>query len=254
MSAGAYRLGELLFEGDGLRLCRAVRRADGCPVLLRMAPGGGERAAAGLRREYELRAELDWPGVVRPLALEIVAGAPTLVLEDFGGVTLTALGFPLALPRFCELAAAVAARLAEVHGRGLLHTDVRPPHILVDPATGATRLTGFGLAARAPREQQILSDTRLLAGALPYLSPEGTGRINRSVDARSDLYALGVTLYQALTGALPFQARDALEWVHCHIARRPVPPGDVVPALAPPTAPRRSSTKARRITGRRWPR
>ena len=86
------------------------------------------------------------------------------------------------------------------------------------------RLTGFGIASRLPRERQSPEPPEMIAGTLAYMAPEQTGRMNRSIDSRSDLYSLGVTLYQMLTGALPFTASDPMEWVHCHIARKPVPP------------------------------
>ena len=125
-----------------------------------------------------------------------------------------------------RLAISIAAALGKVHQRGLVHKDIKPANILVNRATGAVRLTGFGIASRLPRERQAPEPPELIAGTLAYMAPEQTGRMNRSIDARSDLYALGVTLYQMLTGALPFTASDPMEWVHCHIARKPVPPGE----------------------------
>jgi predicted ATPase/GAF domain-containing protein len=97
--------------------------------------------------------------------------------------------------------------------------------VLVDDA-GHAWLTGFGIASRLPRERQAPTPPEVLAGTLAYMSPEQTGRMNRSIDTRSDLYSLGVSLYQMLTGVLPFVAGDPLEWVHCHIAHQPVAPVD----------------------------
>jgi serine/threonine protein kinase len=87
-------------------------------------------------------------------------------------------------------------------------------------------LTGFGIASQLPRERQEPVPPEIIAGTLAYMAPEQTGRMNRSIDARSDLYSVGVTFYQMLTGVVPFAAADPLEWVHCHIARQPIPPGD----------------------------
>ena len=116
--------------------------------------------------------------------------------------------------------------LGRLHERGLIHKDVKPAHILVNAATGAVWLTGFGIASRLPRERQAPEPPEVIAGTLAYMAPEQTGRMNRSVDSRSDLYALGVTFYEMLTGALPFTAADPMEWVHCHIARQPTPPSE----------------------------
>jgi hypothetical protein len=101
---------------------------------------------------------------------------------------------------------------------------LKPANILVDCATGDVWLTGFGIASRLPRERQAPEPPEVIAGTLAYMAPEQTGRMNRSIDFRSDLYSLGITLYQMLTGVLPFIAADPMEWVHCHIARQPALP------------------------------
>src|SRR6185503_9311290 len=100
-----------------------------------------------------------------------------------------------------------------------------PAHVLVNTATGQAWLTGFGISSRLPRERQTPDPPETIAGTLAYMAPEQTGRMNRSIDGRSDLYSLGVTLYRMLTGSLPFTAAEPLEWVHCHIARQPMVPG-----------------------------
>ena len=120
----------------------------------------------------------------------------------------------------------MAAALGKLHQRGLIHKDIKPANILVDSASGAVWLTGFGIASRLPRERQSPEPPEVIAGTLAYMAPEQTGRMNRSIDSRSDLYSLGVTFYEMLTGALPFTAADPMEWVHCHIARQPVPPDE----------------------------
>ena len=145
------------------------------------------------------------------------------MLEDPGGEPLERLiGAPMEVGRFLRLAIGIAAALGKAHQRGLVHKDVKPANILVNCADGRTRLTGFGIASRLPRERQAPEPPEVIAGTLAYMAPEQTGRMNRSIDSRSDLYALGVTFYQMLTGRLPFSAADPMEWVHCHIARKPV--------------------------------
>ena len=98
--------------------------------------------------------------------------------------------------------------------------------MLVDSATRQVRLTGFGIASRLPRERQSPEPPEFIAGTLAYMAPEQTGRVNRSIDSRSDLYSLGITFYEMLTGSLPFTASDPMEWVHCHIARQPAIPSE----------------------------
>src|SRR5262249_30240555 len=119
-----------------------------------------------------------------------------------------------------------AGALGQLHARGLIHKDVKPGNILVNAVTGEVWLTGFGIASRMPRERQAPAPPEFIAGTLAYMAPEQTGRMNRSIDSRSDLYALAVPLYEMLTGSLPFPATEPLEWVHCHIARQPVLPAE----------------------------
>ena len=193
-----------------------------------------------LTHEYELKDELDGAWAVRPLELERDRGRPMLVLEDPGGEPLERLlGAPMEVERFLRLAVGIATALGKLHRRGLIHKDIKPANILVNCADGQVRLTGFGIASRLPRERQAPEPPEIIAGTLAYMAPEQTGRMNRSIDARSDLYALGVTFYQMLTGDLPFTASDPMEWVHCHIARKPVPPAERLEDVPAPS--RRSS-------------
>ncbi|MGF6652245.1 putative ATPase [Paraburkholderia youngii] len=220
---------ETIWE-DGERVfSRARRVADGGngtrlivrPAVEHSSPASLERLA----HEFELKDELDGAWAVRPLALVREGGETILVLEDPGGEPLERLlSTPMAAGSALCLAVGIAAALGKLHQRGLVHKDVRPAHILVNCTDGQPRLTGFGIASRLQRERQAPEPPETLAGTLAYMAPEQTGRMNRSIDARSDLYALGVTLYQMLTGSLAFIAVDPMEWVHCHIARKPVPP------------------------------
>jgi PAS domain S-box-containing protein len=188
-----------------------------------------------LEHEHALAAELEPAWAAKPLALTRHEGRTILILADPGGEPLDHVleqhgGKPLELVRFLRLAINLATALGHAHRRGLIHKDVKPENVLValEPSgdAGHVWLTGFGVASRLPRERQAPAPPEIIAGTLAYMSPEQTGRMNRSIDARSDLYSLGVTLYQILTGVLPFAAAEPLEWVHCHIARQPVPPAD----------------------------
>ncbi|WP_262421706.1 trifunctional serine/threonine-protein kinase/ATP-binding protein/sensor histidine kinase [Paraburkholderia sp. UCT31] len=230
---------EVLLEDGELALYRVRREhADGNEAaVLGVRPTDAHPKPAILDRlahEYSLKDELDSAWAVRPLELVRAGGRPLLLLEDPGGEPLERLlGAPMEAERFLRLAVGIASALGRVHRRGLIHKDIKPANILVNRANTEARLTGFGIASRLPRERQVPEPPETIAGTLAYMAPEQTGRMNRSVDARSDLYALGATFYQMLTGVLPFTADGALEWVHCHIARKPVPPCerlDTVPA------------------------
>ena len=200
----------------------------GTPSVLLLAAASTLPALETLRKmenEYSLRDELDSAWAVRPLALSEHLGHTTLVLEDPGGETLDRfLPGPMEMTRFLRFAVGIATALSGLHEKGLIHKDVKPANVLVNPTTGQAWLMGFGIASRLPRERQAPEPPEFVAGTLPYMAPEQTGRMNRSIDSRSDLYALGVTLYEMVTGTLPFTASDPMELVHAHIARQPTPP------------------------------
>ena len=208
-------------------------RADGgAPALLLIAENTSFVHLERLEHEYALRGELDAAWAARPVELTSYHGRLTLVLEDPGGEPLSGLlGGPLDPVVFLRFAIRIAAAIRRVHERGLIHKDVKPANILVDAASGSAWLTGFGLASRSSREHQNPDAAEVIAGTLAYMAPEQTGRMNRSIDSRSDLYALGITFYEMLTGMLPFKATDPMEWIHCHIARQAVPPSERVIAV-----------------------
>ena len=219
---------ETLWEDGDFILSRSTLADEPAPVLL-LAPAS-ERPAPGiiarLEHAYALRGELEPSSVARPLRLVHCGGLPALLLEDPGGNLLARLlGQPWELPQFLRAAIGVAVALGRLHARGLIHRNVNPANILVNPATGQAWLIGICFVSRLPRGQ-VPALPEEITGTLAYMAPEQTGRMNRSIDARSDLYSFGVTLYEMLTGTLPFTATDPMEWVHCHIARQPMSPNE----------------------------
>jgi len=242
MGAGWTAGPQLLSDNEGILLCRACREGiDGSrDVVLAVVPAAEQPKTQDLdrlRHEYELREELDGGYAAKPLELVQDSSRSILVLEDFGGEPLTGLvGSPMEIGTFLQLAIQIAEALGKVHQHDLVHKDVKPANILLNHATGNVRLTGFGFASRRPRERQLPAPPESIGGTLAYMAPEQTGRMNRSIDSRADLYSLGVTLYQLLTGSLPFMASDPMEWVHCHIARQPVPPRERVQSVPAPVS------------------
>ncbi|WP_232537301.1 AAA family ATPase [Cystobacter fuscus] len=233
-TASPYTIVETLQEGHGTRLLRAVRNTDHHPVVLKVIDSKRSRPRdlERLKHELEIAKALDVRSVTRPLAIETYEGMPVLILEDFGGESLDhLLGAPMDTERFLLLALHIAEAVADIHRQSVVHKDLKPQNILVGAATGEVKLTDFSIASRLPREHSSPCSPRHIEGSLPYMSPEQTGRTNRAIDSRSDLYSLGVTYYQMLTGRLPFDARDPLEWVHSHIARLPPPPREIVPEI-----------------------
>jgi predicted ATPase/signal transduction histidine kinase len=212
-----------LRDGD-LTLYRGL--APGAsPILLVTSKEVSLASLKRLEHEYALRADLDAAWSAHPVELSHHNGRLALLLEDPGGTVLDRLlGRPLGITEFLRVAISIAKALGRVHARGLVHKDIKPANILVDVAGGGVWFTGFGIASRLARERQDPEVPEMISGTLAFMAPEQTGRMNRSIDARSDLYSLGVSLYEMLTGTLPFSAADPLEWVHCHIARQPAPP------------------------------
>ena len=176
--------------------------------------GGPSPGSCRLPRASGTGARRPWRGIPGSLDWGKTVGDKT--------ISLAALGIVKALSGF--------------HARGLVHRDVRPGNILVNAATGDAWLMGFGLTSRLPRQHQSLEAPEVIAGTLEYMAPEQTGRMNRSIDSRSDLYSLGVTLYEMLVGARPFTASDPMEWVHCHLARKPVAPSEQVSNIPEPVS------------------
>ena len=222
-----YSLSALRDDGE-FALCRGYsNRSPGRSVLF-LVPSSARPGVETLKKiehEYSFRDDLSPKWAAQPLYLTRHAEKQALVLVDPGGDPLCdLLRGPMELTLFLQLAIGIASALTQLHQRRLIHKDLKPSNILVDVTTGRAWLTGFGISSRLARERQSPEPPEFIAGTLAYMAPEQTGRMNRSIDSRSDLYAFGITLYEMLTGVLPFTATDPMEWVHCHIAKQPIPP------------------------------
>lgn len=218
---------EELHRGATSLVLRAIRDEDGRRVVLKTTnhPHPSQATIAALVRELRLARRASGPRTVQMLGSVERDGVPVLVMEDADAVALDRVlaQDPPAFGRKLELACAIARAVAAVHERGVIHKDVNPTNIVLSRATGEVRLIDFGIATELERERPILDDVHRLEGTLHYIAPEQTGRTSRRVDRRSDLYSLGVTLYELFTGRRPFSSHDALELVHAHLARKPLP-------------------------------
>src|SRR6266851_4609253 len=227
---------EPVWDDGEFVVSRATPMIGRGPILV-VTPARAQPAPPSLARlehAYALRDELDSSWAARPVELIRHRGQLALGVEHPDGELLTRpLGSRWDPPAFLRVAIGLANSLARLHQRGLIHKDVKPSNILANDVTGHVWLTGFGIASFLARDRQAPGPPDVIAGTLAYMAPEQAGRINRSIDARSDLYACGVTLYEMLTGALPFSASDPMEWSHRHVARPPTPPherADGIPA------------------------
>ncbi|WP_437644174.1 AAA family ATPase [Sorangium sp. So ce362] len=231
-----YLVLEVLHTGADTILYRARRNEDGLPVVLKVLwrDHASPQALGRLRHEHEVASRLDVPVIVKAHAIEAFGDQVALVLEDFGGRSLDQLlDGPMPLERFLPLALRLSGALAELHRHHIIHKDIKPQNLLYNPDTGEVKITDLGIARLSPRAPEDLAHDAFVAGTLAYMAPEQTGRMNRSIDERTDLYSLGVTFYEMLTGTLPFQASDPVEWVHCHIALTPPSPHAIVPSIPP---------------------
>jgi predicted ATPase/signal transduction histidine kinase/tRNA A-37 threonylcarbamoyl transferase component Bud32 len=233
-----YTLVEQLYQGSRTAVYRGMETAQQRPVVIKVLrkeyPSLSELVQ--FRNQYTIAKQLSLPGILQPLSLTPLGNSYALVMEDWGGMALSDYLQQQALP--WSEAVAVALQLAEIlHGlasHGVVHKDIKPANILMRPESGQVKLIDFSIASRLPKEVKESQSPSSLEGTLAYLAPEQTGRMNRGIDYRSDFYALGVTLYQVLTGALPFVSQDPLELVHCHIAKQATPVHLVNPEVPEP--------------------
>ncbi|MDM8557215.1 ATP-binding sensor histidine kinase [Candidatus Parabeggiatoa sp. HSG14] len=232
-----YKIGSQIYESVNSLVYRGHRKKDNQPVILKMLKQDYPTPAELTRyqQEYEITHDLDLTGVIKVYGIEKYQNTLVIVLEDFGGESLKQLieNRPLTLKDFLPLAIETADSLSKIHAANIIHKDINPSNIIVNSDTKLLKIIDFGIASRLPRENPTLKNPEQLEGTLAYLSPEQTGRINRSMDYRTDLYSLGVTFYELLTRQLPFDATDAMELVHCHIAKTPTPVCDVNPDVPP---------------------
>ncbi|WP_437760564.1 protein kinase domain-containing protein [Sorangium sp. So ce1389] len=222
-----YVVTEQIYAGTGAVLYRGYRDDDGAHVTVKLPPGEypDPSDVARIRHEYAILKDIDVPGVARALDLMKHRNALALVLADDGGRPLVDVMKEgrLDVGTALRLAISLAGTVDALHRRRIVHKDIKPHNLLVDGARSRITLFDFGIATRLSQEVQRAPVPQALEGTLAYISPEQTGRVNRVIDSRTDLYSIGVTLYEMLAGALPFSSSDALELVHCHIARTPSP-------------------------------
>lgn len=229
-----YTLLEPLGENLHTVVHRARQSESGLTVIIKSfkAKHPPLSEVARFKHEYELIRKIDHPGVVKVLDIIDTPDGPALVLEDFGGVSLKqAIEEGPELDRFLEVSSRVAEILDYLHRHHITHRDIKPDNILLNPETDVIKITDFGIAAEMAGIHEGIYNPEVIQGTLVYMSPEQTGRMNYAVDYRTDLYSLGVTLYEMLTGCVPFASEEPMEIIHAHIAKRATAPTTINPDI-----------------------
>ncbi|HPS43043.1 MAG TPA: AAA family ATPase [Treponemataceae bacterium] len=223
-----YSLHEMVYENAHTLIYRGTRDSDGLPIIAKLIRKQyhTQEELQKLEQEFRLLQELSHPGIVRYVDLVAFQSSKAIIMEENESVTLQAFIHKTKpdLAVLIDLACQIAAVVSYVHGKGFVLRDIKSTNIIVDPAGPKARFIDFGLATMLRREIQDFVSYENLQGTLAYMSPEQTGRIDRPMDFRSDLYSLGVTLYEMFTGGLPFRYAEPIELVHAHLAMLPVAP------------------------------
>ncbi|BAY62150.1 serine/threonine protein kinase with two-component sensor domain [Calothrix brevissima NIES-22] len=226
VSIPGYRISEELYNGSRTIVYRAVRESDFVPVVIKLLKNSYPSFSELLlfRNQYTIGKNLNSPLIIQTYSLEPLQNGYMLVMEDFGGISLKEWRMVKTLPslqEFLVLAIALCDILNLLYHERIIHKDIKPSNILINPQTKQVKLIDFSIASLLPRETQTLVNPNVLEGTLAYISPEQTGRMNRGIDYRTDFYSLGVTFYELLTGELPFSSNEAMELVHSHLAKIP---------------------------------
>ncbi|MEL7038860.1 MAG: AAA family ATPase [Cyanobacteria bacterium J06592_8] len=230
-----YQILEIIKEQVKTIIYRGIRKRDREPVILKALKQEYPNLEdiARLRHEYKIIKDLALPGVVKAISLKKYNNGLAIILEDFGGESLRDFlrDKKLEFNEFLPIAISLVNSLADLHQRKIIHKDINPGNIIINSQTREVKITDFGISTLLEQETQTSEHPNLLEGTFAYMSPEQTGRMNRSIDYRTDFYSLGATFYEMLTGVIPFFANDPMEFVHCHIAQRPVPPYQKKPEI-----------------------
>jgi len=232
-----YRITEEIYSSSRTLVYRGTRESDQKPVVIKLMhsdyPSFNELVQ--FRNQYAIAVNLDLPGVVRAYSLERYRNGYALVMEDMGGISLKAYMEKgvLSISEFLPIAISIVSTLVVLYQNRVIHKDIKPANLLINPTTKQVKLIDFSISSLLPRETQEIASANVLEGTLDYISPEQTGRMNRGIDYRTDFYSLGVTFYELLTGKLPFDSEDPMELVHAHIAQQPSDVNSVNPDIPP---------------------
>ncbi|MCV6638808.1 ATP-binding sensor histidine kinase [Candidatus Albibeggiatoa sp. nov. NOAA] len=224
---------ETVYQGQETIVYRAFSKTDKQPVIIKTLKTDypNPKRLAQFHHEYEITQGLNLNWVIQPLALKKYENRWALIFEDIGGDSLQNVlqDQQLDLLTTLKIAIALTDGLGELHANNIIHKDIKPANIIVNLDKKKVKITDFSISSRLSLESQEINNPNSIEGTLVYMSPEQTGRMNRNIDYRTDFYSLGALFYEMLAGHPPFQSLDSMELVHCHIAKKPLPPIELNP-------------------------
>ncbi|MBD2242400.1 AAA family ATPase [Nostoc sp. FACHB-888] len=230
-----YQICTKVNESANSRVYRGINQQNNLPVIFKVLKKDypTPEEITRYKLEYEITRSLSLDGVVHAYSLHQYENRFVIILEDFGGESLTKIiaNKKFTLTEFLKLAIQITEALGAVHAANIIHKDINPSNIVFNLETKKLKIIDFGISTALLRETLTLKNPTVLEGTLAYISPEQTGRMNRSLDYRTDFYSLGVTFYQLLTHLLPFESSEALELIHHHLALEPIPPHFIDPEI-----------------------
>jgi serine/threonine protein kinase len=240
INLAGYEITSQIHESNNSLVYRGLRKQDNQPIILKFLKLDYPMPASLVRykQEYEITRNLDLESVPKTYSLERYQNSLVIISEDSGGESLKLwlASQKLTLQEFLLTAIKITRALGQIHQHNIIHKDINPSNIIINSTTGLVQIIDFGISTVLSRENPTLKNPNVLEGTLRYISPEQTGRMNRAIDYRTDFYSLGVTFYELLTGQVPWDYDDAMELVHCHIAKQAVPPHEINPEIGIPKA------------------
>ncbi|NEP12850.1 MAG: serine/threonine-protein kinase PknK, partial [Symploca sp. SIO2C1] len=232
LNLAGYQETNPIYVGNRTLVYRAIQTTTEQSVIIKVLrnPRPNFHELVRFRNQYIITRNLEYPAIVQPLALERYWNGYALVMPDDGALSLLEYWEQSTgdLSQFFSIAIQLTEALHYLGQQHIIHKDIKPANILICRENRQVKLIDFSISSLLPKEQQQLANPNVLEGTLAYISPEQTGRMNRGIDYRTDFYSLGVTLYELLTGVLPFHSSDPMELLHCHIAKAPLPLDDLL--------------------------
>ena len=234
---GNYEVQTKIYETNFVEIQKAVHKKTGTKAILKLIKSEFPSPAviAKLNREFNILSQIDSPYIIKVYSLEKQDNRLAIAMEDIDAISLKEYRRgKFRLDEFFKIASLMVNAIKDVHKNNIIHKDINPSNFIYNSNTGVLKLIDFEISTTYAIENVILENVNVLEGTLSYISPEQTGRMNRTIDYRTDFYSLGITFYEFLTGKLPFDYSDSMELVHSHIARHAIPPCEIEPSIPIP--------------------